>query len=69
MFIKQVSLLFILLFATIEMHAQGAAANKNPKNTDVFDLIQDNSFGGTINLYQNPSLHVLLLNRMRKLPM
>ncbi len=65
MFIKGVTLLFFIGMLIIESPAQTVASSDEQNGADIFSLIQDNSFGGTIKLYQDASLYVLLEKNAR----
>ncbi len=65
MFIKQTSLFILLIITVLKISAQGTTAYSKPAINDIFPLIQDDSFGGNIDLYQNPSLHILIDKNIR----
>jgi len=60
MFAKQVGFLFILIIAVMKCGAQDAVNDSVIIADDIFSVIQDDTYGGKINFYQNPSLHVLV---------
>jgi hypothetical protein len=62
---NQLSLLFLLGLFNALVSAQELSDNSQPPLDDIFSTIQDNSQGGTINLYQNPSINVLIDKSIR----
>jgi len=57
---KQISLLLLLIIAALKISAQSTIVNSEQETDDIFSLIQDDSFGGNIEFYQNPALHILI---------
>ncbi|MDA3890248.1 MAG: hypothetical protein PF517_01140 [Salinivirgaceae bacterium] len=57
---KYLGLIILLSFLYLSSKAQEENTDSTPQLQDVFSLLQDNSYGGEMNLYQNPSLHVLI---------
>ena len=58
MFVKEVCLFLILGMLVFKIDAQEISST--PVTDDIFYSIQDDTYGGNIDLYQNPSLHVLV---------
>lgn len=54
------TLALLLLFTTYLLHCQEISVDSSYVNKDIFSQLQDDSFGGEIDFYQNPSLHVLI---------
>lgn len=57
---KLIGVLFLVAGSFISIHAQNYSSDSIPVLQDIFSLLQDDSYGGTMNFYQNPSLHVLV---------
>lgn len=60
MFKKQISLLFLCILMAGSLKAQTESLDATPQVVDIFSLLQEDSHGAAIHLYQNPSLHVLV---------
>lgn len=58
MFVNKISLFLILALAVCNISAQDNDIALAPD--DIFYSIQDDTYGGTISLYQDPLLHVLV---------
>ena len=60
MFKKQISLILLFGFLLFKLEAQESNNSSLTLEDDIFSILQDDSFGGIISFYQNPSLHVLV---------
>lgn len=60
MFANKIWLFLYLTLTVFKLNAQESNVNYNEINHDIFYSIQDDTYGGDIILYQNPSLHVLV---------
>lgn len=57
---KGVSLFFLVSILFAELAAQELSNSSQPPLSDIFSSLQDNTQGGAINLYQSPSINVLI---------
>jgi len=57
---KLITLLLIVGYSLFDAHAQAGYSKTDDDNSDIFISFHDNSDGGTINIYQNPAILVLL---------
>lgn len=60
MFTIKATTTLLLLTITVLLYSQNGNADSIYTNQDIFSLLQDDSFGGDIDFYQDPSLHVLI---------
>lgn len=66
--VMKFSLFFVFTLSLLGVKAQETGANSSYSSGDIFSALQDKSYGGKIQLYQNPSLQVLIekSNRINK---
>ncbi len=57
---KLISLCFLLFVEVTILIAQSKPQDTIPESEDIFSQLQDNSYGGVIQIFQDPSLHVLV---------
>jgi hypothetical protein len=60
MFIKKRHIYIVLVAISFSLNAQNYSSSFGHLSRDIFSTLQDETYGGDINIYQSPSINVLI---------